>query len=283
MPDQNTSLQKHNILVVDDDATICLLTKEALSGDDFTVTEVNNGIDALTQIKKQQPDLVLLDVTMPGMDGFAVCAEIRRLYGDTNISIIMVTALEDSASIEKSYDLGATDFISKPINWDTLPYRVKYLLKARNAIIEMQQHKLHLEHMEHISRIITQNQHRDIIVQETLFAMLDIFSADHAILIKPDEILKDEFVVDCEATSNAIESPLSLNVSITDDLEENILSYAKSSEYPLVSRYGSKKSPPVSNPSLKQQMISCLHLKQAQSLVFTHSTKYCTGKLVEPG
>ena len=262
MSDQNSSPQKHNILIVDDDATICLLMKEALTDDDITVTEVNNGIDALTQIKTQQPDLVLLDVTMPGMDGFAVCKEIRRLYGDTNISIIMVTALEDSASIEKSYDLGATDFISKPINWDTLPYRVKYLLKARNAIREMQQHKSHLEYMEHIARIITQNQHIDIICQETLSAMLEYFSANHAMLIKPDEIVENTYVVECEAASDSIDTCSYLDNSITDLLEENILSRASISVYPIVSRYGSTSSPPLSNQSLKQQMICSLHINK---------------------
>jgi len=155
--DQNSTAQKPDILIIDDDATIRLLMKETLTDDIYTINEADNGSAGLDQIKAHQPDLVLLDVNMPGINGFDVCTEIRSLYGDTDISIVMVTALEDPESIEKAYHLGATDFISKPINWDTFPYRIQYLIKARNAIIEIKNNKLHLEYMEHVSRIFTQN------------------------------------------------------------------------------------------------------------------------------
>ncbi len=230
----------------------------------YTVTVASNGFDALDQIKIQQPDLVLLDVTMPGMSGFDVCTEIRKLYSDSGISIVMVTALEDAASIEKSYDLGATDFISKPINWDTFPYRIQYLIKARNAIIARQQQQLHLEYMEHVSRIITQNKDKEIIMQETMFAMLDIFSADRAILFKPDETRENKFVIDCETASDSINLLNSCSGTIIDSLNVNVLHQAKSTEYPILSYYDENQPAPTCNPTLKQQLLSALHLKYSQ-------------------
>jgi len=261
MHNRDTSVQKSNILIVDDDATMCLLMKEALANDAYHVTDVNNGLDALSQIKTQQPDLVLLDVTMPGMNGFDVCTEIRQLYGDSAISIVMVTALEDAVSIEKSYHLGATDFISKPINWGTFPYRIQYLIKARNAIIAMQQQQMHLEYMEHISRIITQNKNKNIIMKETMFAMLDIFSADRAILFKPDETQEDHFIVDCEKTSNSIDIKKVSGKTIVNSLDDELIEKVNHSVYPVISHYSWQQLPPGNNSSLKQQMLSALRLK----------------------
>ena len=261
MYDKDFSLSKTSILIIDDDATMSMLMKEALSDDIYHVTDVNNGIDALKQIKTHQPDLVLLDVTMPGMNGFDVCTEIRQLYGDSSISIIMVTALEDAASIEKSYELGATDFISKPINWDTFPYRIQYLVKARSAIVGIQQQQLHLEYMEHISRIITQNKRKEAIMQETMFAMLEIFSADRVILFKPDENNENKFIVDYETTDSTIKSSTITAEKIIGTITKEEIKQVNNSVYPIISHYNKNHLAPTVNSSLNQQMLSALRLK----------------------
>jgi CheY-like chemotaxis protein len=262
---ENISSQNANILIVDDDVTLCLLMKDTLATGSYNVSVVRNGFDALDHIKNNRTDMVLLDVTMPEIDGYEVCAEIRRLYGDTNISIIMVTAMDDAESIEKSYTLGATDFISKPINWDTFPSRIHYLIKARDAIVEIKQHKLHLEHIEHVSQIIAQNKNNDIIIQELMLAMLEFFSADKAILLKPDETLEDPFIVDCEAYLNDNEYFNNPDISIIDTLDESTLYQASRLEYPIISRYSSETSPPTSGSILKQQMICGLRMKHTQN------------------
>ena len=265
MLDLNSTSPKPEILIIDDDATIRLLMREMLTDEIYTINEAENGAAGLEQIKARQPDLVLLDVNMPGINGFEVCTEIRRLYGEADISIVMVTALEDSRSIEKAYHLGATDFISKPINWDTFTYRIQYLVKARNAIVEIKNNKLHLEYMEHVSRIIAQNKNKDVIMQETMFAMLDIFSADRAILIRPDETTENGFVIDCETANNSIESINSLAPPLTEILDYDTLFKASNSEYPVLTRYDSSNPAPASCQTLKQQLLSALHLKQAQN------------------
>ena len=259
MPEQNNTSQKPDILIIDDDATTRLLMRETLTDDIYTINEADNGLAGLNKIKEDQPDLVLLDVNMPGIDGFDVCAEIRRLYGDNNISIVMVTALEDSKSIEKAYEYGATDFISKPINWDTFPYRIQYLLKARNAIVEINNNKSHLEYMEHVSRIITQHKNKEIIIEETISAVLEIFSADKVALIKPDVTHDNKHIAECEITRTDIKTIDDL--AITEYLDDSTLKLVTHSEYPHLSRYDPSNPAPSSNKTLKQQMLSSLHLK----------------------
>lgn len=261
MHSDSGSLQKPKILIIDDDATIRLLMKDALTESAYEINEFNNGLDALEYLEQHQADLVLLDVNMPGMSGFEVCTNIRKLSGGSDISIVMVTALEDAESIAKSYDLGATDFISKPINWDTFPYRIQYLIKARNAIVEIKHHKLHLEYMEHISRIITQNKSIEMIMQETMSTMLEIFSADRAILIKPDENTEGGFAIDSETTSDSINTISHFSAPVIDTLEHSILQRANNSEHPIISHYNADNPAPPLMASLKQQMLSALHLE----------------------
>ena len=248
-----STTRKPYILIIDDDATVRLLMRDTLSEDLYIIDEAENGIVALDKINEKQPDLVLLDVNMPGMNGFDVCTEINRLYDEFDISIVMVTGLEDSASIEKAYDVGATDFINKPINWDTFPYRIQYLVKSRDAIIEIKRRESQLKQIEHISRIITQDKNKEVIMQETMLAMLEIFSADRAIVIKPDEIDDNSLIIDCHVSVTSNEKNSS-DDSIIKELGDNIINQADRSEYPIISHYDSDES------SIKQQMIKSLPL-----------------------
>jgi diguanylate cyclase (GGDEF)-like protein/PAS domain S-box-containing protein len=126
--------EKHLILVVDDDPTIRMLACAALKKGGFTVEEAENGLKALSFLAEVKPDLILLDVLMPGMDGFSVCERIRALPGCERMPVCMMTGLEDKESINRAYHSGATDFITKPINWLILGYRVHYILRASEAL-----------------------------------------------------------------------------------------------------------------------------------------------------
>lgn len=121
-------------LVVDDDESQRLLISAALGKERFRIIEAANGQDALDLLEKTQPDLVLLDVDMPVMDGFATCQAIRRHPGFRETPIVMVTGHEDTESIDRAYELGATDFISKPINWALFGHRVRYILRASRVM-----------------------------------------------------------------------------------------------------------------------------------------------------
>ncbi len=91
----------------------------------------DNGIEALAAALANEPTLVLLDVDMPGMDGFTVCRRLREDARFATVPIVMVTGHEDSAAIARAFEAGATDFVSKPVNWALLPRRLEYIL--RNA------------------------------------------------------------------------------------------------------------------------------------------------------
>jgi two-component system cell cycle sensor histidine kinase PleC len=125
------------VLVVDDDVTMRLLMRESLEQAGFAVEEAENGVQALATFSRVEPDIVLLDVRMPAMDGFTTCAALRRLPSGEHTPVLMVTGLDDYASINRAYEVGATDFITKPITWPILSHRVRYMLRASRAINEL--------------------------------------------------------------------------------------------------------------------------------------------------
>jgi signal transduction histidine kinase/DNA-binding response OmpR family regulator len=239
--------------------------RDALTDEKYNITEASNGFDALAIVEKQRPSLVLLDVKMPGIDGFKVCDRIRTLYGDTDVSIVMVTGMGDSSSIEKAYGLGATDFIVKPINWDTFPYRIQYLIKARDAIIETKHQELHLKHIENVSRILTQNKNQDEIINETLSTLLKIYKASRVFIIKPESPSNNYFIIDSEKTALHIDSIKDAQDSLFDAIGSYIFHRASHTEYPVVTIFNKNTPPPIYDTSLKQQIIKALHLQKSQT------------------
>ncbi|AGF77306.1 diguanylate cyclase (GGDEF) domain-containing protein [Desulfocapsa sulfexigens DSM 10523] len=125
------------ILIVDDDFGLRLLMRASLEKDGFRVAEAENGLVAVSVFEKLQPDAILLDVMMPKLDGFDTCKTVRKMTGGIHTPILMVTGLEDLESIHRAFESGATDFITKPINWPVLNYRVKYMLRASNAFFDV--------------------------------------------------------------------------------------------------------------------------------------------------
>ncbi len=134
-----------SILVCDDDLTARILLKETLSADHLHVLEADNGERAIAVFEAERPAMILLDVSMPGMDGFEVCRRIRAHPDGAHLPIVMVTGSDDIDSINQAYAVGATDFIAKPIKWPILGQRVKYILRASQAFKDLvtQQQKLH--------------------------------------------------------------------------------------------------------------------------------------------
>jgi len=141
MTDTSHNHRQPLILVVDDGMTIRLLVREALEQAGFVVEEAGDGRQALAMFPRLAPDLVLLDVMMPELDGFQACAALRKMPTGEHIPIVMLTGLEDEGSIHRAYEVGATDFITKPINWVLLGHRVRYLLRASRAFAELRQNE----------------------------------------------------------------------------------------------------------------------------------------------
>jgi len=118
------------ILVVDDDSGHRVLAREVLERAGFKVDVADNGMDAIESVARAKPDLMILDVLMPGLDGFGVCAQLRQDPNFRDLPILMATGLEDVDSIEQAFEAGATNFVTKPINWTLLVYQVRYILRA---------------------------------------------------------------------------------------------------------------------------------------------------------
>src|SRR5574337_631193 len=142
-----------SILIIDDDALTRALAVEALREAGFNVVEAESGEAGLAAFEAVRPDLVLLDVVMPGLDGFEVCRRIRTHPRLSHVPVIMLTGLEDTESIEKAYDSGATDFISKPINWALLRYRIGYAMRAAGALDELIRSERNLSSAQQIARM----------------------------------------------------------------------------------------------------------------------------------
>ena len=121
------------IMVVDDDPAMRFLAKQSLEKAGFDVLLAENGDKALSGIKEVTPDIVLLDVVMPKMNGYTTCKKLRKMSVGKNIPVLMVTSLDDIESIHRAYEAGATDFITKPINWLILEHRIRYLLRSAQA------------------------------------------------------------------------------------------------------------------------------------------------------
>jgi len=140
-------------LVVDDDPTLRLYMCTALKKAGFEAVEADGGAIALDIFPTLMPDLVLLDLMMPDMDGFETCKAIRNLPGGRYSQILMVTGLDDNVSIERAFDAGANDFVTKPINWTMLTHKGKYLLRAGRAFKELDHSRSRLAKTQELARL----------------------------------------------------------------------------------------------------------------------------------
>lgn len=130
------TLEAFNVLLADDDITARYLMQAALEQAGFKVTLACDGKEAIRRFAASPADMVMLDVDMPGMDGYQACLQLRKLAGN-ELPIIMVTGMDDVQSINRAFEIGATDFISKPINWNLIGYRIRYLKRAYQNLLAL--------------------------------------------------------------------------------------------------------------------------------------------------
>jgi len=122
--------EKRNIriLVVDDTTTHLMLMQSVLEEDGYLVEVSNDPVQALEMMDKYTYNLVLLDVMMPGMDGFQVLESLRMRYSQEQLPVVVISAKTDSWSIKQALDKGANDYITKPINLFNIKSKIKDLL-----------------------------------------------------------------------------------------------------------------------------------------------------------
>jgi signal transduction histidine kinase len=132
------------LLIVDDDPVVRSLMRDALEDDGFTIIEAENGAEACACCDEIEPSLIIVDAIMPVMDGFTLCRELRSRPETAQTPILMATGLDDCGSIARAYEVGATDFISKPLNWLMLSQRIRYMLRAAHAFHELRENQQQL-------------------------------------------------------------------------------------------------------------------------------------------
>jgi DNA-binding response OmpR family regulator len=121
--------RRGRILIVDDNPFIVKLLVEWLEHEHFAVSTAADGLEALAKIEAEKPDLVLLNVMMPGMDGYEVCRRIKADPAAAHIPVILVAGFTDDASRVRGFEAGADDFITKPFHLIALTARVRELLR----------------------------------------------------------------------------------------------------------------------------------------------------------
>jgi predicted signal transduction protein with EAL and GGDEF domain/DNA-binding response OmpR family regulator len=151
--DADDSPERPKVLLVDDDEVTLMLTAEALRERGFEITEANSGERALAMLADWTPDIIVLDAMMPGLDGFDTCHELRASPGFENMPVLMLTGLDDEASITRAYQVGATDFFVKSTQWSLLSGRLRYLLRSSRTRQELERSKSKLARAQDLARM----------------------------------------------------------------------------------------------------------------------------------
>ena len=147
MGDNNAVVHQESplILVIDDDRSMRTLLNLAMEEEGYRVMDAKDGEQGIREYRRCQPDMVLLDAVMPGMDGFTCCQNIRELPGGDRTPILMITVLDDQDSVDQAFSAGTTDYITKPIHWAVLSQRVQRLLLAYQAWKQAQEARYQLQ------------------------------------------------------------------------------------------------------------------------------------------
>lgn len=117
------------ILVIDDDRYMRLQLSQMVQQEGYRVETANDGEQGLEAFQRLRPNLILMDALMPVMDGFTCCRQLLTLPGIETTPILMITGLEDQASVDQAFDVGAVDYVTKPIHWPVLRQRMRRVLR----------------------------------------------------------------------------------------------------------------------------------------------------------
>jgi DNA-binding response OmpR family regulator len=141
-------MDRANILIVDDTPANLRLLAGILKERGYRILPVTSGQAALEIARKSPPDLILLDINMPGMNGYEVCAELKSDEKLQEIPIIFISAINETIDKVKAFSIGGVDYITKPFHIKEVIARVETHLHMRHLTIELEKHNLQLEEME---------------------------------------------------------------------------------------------------------------------------------------
>ncbi|MBE9001722.1 MULTISPECIES: hybrid sensor histidine kinase/response regulator [unclassified Nostoc] len=186
----------YRILAVDDTRDNLILVQAILESEGYEIDLASDGIKALRQVEKSPPDLILLDVMMPGMDGYEVTRRIRNNPAISYIPILLITAFHESSVVE-GLDAGADDFIRKPFDTDELLARVRSLLRLKHSLDEQQ--KMTRQREDFVSRL-THDLRTPLVAADR---MLNLFEMETFCKISPE--MKQAIAVMIRSNQNLME------------------------------------------------------------------------------
>ncbi|MBD1908624.1 GAF domain-containing protein [Funiculus sociatus GB2-A5] len=179
-----TGKQPYLVLIVEDDRLTRLQLRAMMEKEGYRVAEAKDGDQGLAEYIRLRPDIVLLDALMPTIDGFNCCTLLRKLPQGDRIPVLIITALEDSDSVDRAFAAGATDYITKPIHWAVLRQRVRRLLDASRATAELQQQNDRLRLMGNITQQIRQSLDLKEILQTTVAQVREFLQTDRVVIYR---------------------------------------------------------------------------------------------------
>ncbi|NQS89825.1 response regulator transcription factor [Patescibacteria group bacterium] len=192
------------ILIVDDEKDIVQLAKDALKQEGFKVTAVYNGEDALLEIKRSLPDLVILDRVLPGIDGLTICQKIRSNSRTENLPIIMLTVLDKEVDKLVGLGMGADDYITKPFSVRELTARVKAVLRRSQMSREeqrMENGNLKLDTARHKASLRGES----LSLTYTEFKLLEFFIQNKGLALSRVTLLDEVFGEDYSFTTRTVD------------------------------------------------------------------------------
>ncbi len=147
----NTLSTTASVLIVDDDPLTRLALSDTLKRIGFSVAEASDGEAGIAAFIETRPDIVLLDMMMPGIDGLEVCRRLRARPEARTVPIVMITGRDDRQSIDRSFQAGATDFIAKPIAWQLLPHRLRFILQSAATLRSLTQSETRMQQAQRLT------------------------------------------------------------------------------------------------------------------------------------
>lgn len=167
----NNELDKRtaHILVVEDDECTRLTLCQFLKKSGYHISTAETGEQAVEMVAEQAPDIILMDVSMPGMTGIEATAAIRQQQGHEHIPILMITSFSDEEHVNRAFEVGATEFVSKPIHWAVLGNRLKHLWQS-----------IQKNEISRLAALVLENTNEGMIITDanmTIIALNSAFSA----------------------------------------------------------------------------------------------------------
>jgi two-component system alkaline phosphatase synthesis response regulator PhoP len=185
-------MSKERILIVEDDKDISEMIRYNLEKDGYGTVSVFNGEEVSLSVKTNKPDLVILDIMLPGKDGLEVCKDLRKDQTTENIPIIMLTAKSQESDKIVGLELGADDYVTKPFSPKELVARIKAVLRRQKQSVNSKEIRvggLVINYLKHKVTILD----RDVGLTTTEFKLLSLLASRPGIVISREEILDQVF------------------------------------------------------------------------------------------